>query len=741
MVRHVLEDVRPQRVLIEGPADMNDRLGELDRRHTLPVAVFSFYQAKDRTHASWSPFCAYSPEWVALRDGRRLGADVRFMDLPAWSDAFAGLRNRYADRSRPQLGYVAQLCERLGVDGMDALWDHLFELDVEPGDLRERLASYFDALRADGGDDERDAGREAFMASCVAWANAQDGDTVVVCGGYHKPHLQRAYPQAEARWPDLPEPEEGARHGSFVVPYSFHRLDSFVGYQAGMPSPAYYQAVWEKGAETAASTMLRKVVARLRKKKQAVSAADLIGVETMARGLMRLRSHAVMARSDLLDGVAASLVKDALDHPLPWTERGTLKAGTDPILVEVMRVLSGDREGKLAKGTPRPPLTDDVEEQLRDHALQPGPRPRDVALDLTKPADEARSFVLHRLRLLRIPGFERSAGPAHPAAAELDENWSLRRTLDADARLVEAAAWGGTLESAAAGFLEERVRDADGDLAMLTEILLAALMAGLQRLGSDVLQLVSTQIGGESDVGRLGNGLERFVNLWRHDARHGSTIGPVIAAMLDRGLWLYEGLQGANAELEDGHIIAARGLRDAVRYCGERLQLDVDAATAMMERRVRDPDAPLAVRGASLGFVWSLRPSPDTAARALAAVRGSALPDQLGAFLAGLFALAREESTRDAALLAVVDELIVAMTSNDFLLAVPPLRLAFGFFPPREKDRLARSVLARHNEGDEKIQEVRRLPTDADTLTAGHELDAKLDALEQRWGLAPEADR
>ncbi|MCA9569401.1 MAG: hypothetical protein KC656_16250, partial [Myxococcales bacterium] len=64
LVRDTLRAVRPRWVLVEGPADFNPRMGELLLGHTPPVALFSFHFADDRRHASWAPFCVYSPEWI-----------------------------------------------------------------------------------------------------------------------------------------------------------------------------------------------------------------------------------------------------------------------------------------------------------------------------------------------------------------------------------------------------------------------------------------------------------------------------------------------------------------------------------------------------------------------------------------------------------------------------------------------------------------------------------------------------
>ncbi|MFD0535638.1 DUF5682 family protein [Actinomadura luteofluorescens] len=131
LVRETIRRLRPAYVLVEGPADFGDRIGELLLGHAPPVAVYSYYRDDERVHASWSPFCAYSPEWVALNEGRAAGAELRFIDLPAWHPAFAGRSNRYADAERRYAEVTARLCREFAVDNTDILWDHLFEIDAE----------------------------------------------------------------------------------------------------------------------------------------------------------------------------------------------------------------------------------------------------------------------------------------------------------------------------------------------------------------------------------------------------------------------------------------------------------------------------------------------------------------------------------------------------------------------------------------------------------------------------------
>jgi hypothetical protein len=743
LVAHTIREARPRFVLIEGPADMNGRIDELLLGHELPIAIFSYASGEEVHHASWSPFCAYSPEWVALETARETRAESLFMDLPAWHKAFAEVENRYSDRHSRASDRMRLLCERMGIEDTDALWDHLFEQPLGIEVLAERLSTYFRELREGDDPGDRDREREAYMNRWIAWAMeaAGDQDVVVVCGGYHAPALATAWQAlAEPQRPETPTREGLARLGSYLVPYSFHRLDSFVGYESGMPSPEFYQRVWERGANEAGETMLFDTIQHLRRKKQRVSPADAIAALTLASGLRTLRGHVELARIDVLDGLAAAVVKDALDAPLPWNRRGQLVSGTDPMLVEMVSAFSGERVGRLARGTPQPPLVADVREQLERAGITPKRVVAQVEVPLVDAAGLERSRVLHRLRVLRIPGFALTRAPSLArAATELSEQWAISAQLEAEAALIEASAYGATLEAAAAARLEEGVRNAGG-LRDLAEILGEAALVGITTLTDRLFAEVRRVAGTEPSFGELGGALGKFLALYNHGLLLGTTgaaiLGETIEAAFERGLWLFEGVGGNAGAVE---VDGALALRDALRLGGPKLAVDGPRAEAVMRRRSADPAAPPAVRGAALGFLWSTRAQVDDT-EAAAAVRGTARPEMLGDFLTGLFALAREEVLHSATLLGVVDDVVVPMTRDDFLIAIPSLRLAFSYFPPREKEQIAKKVLSLHHATGGDVRSLTKLAVNPTVTMAGMKIDAAAEALARSYGLQDALD-
>lgn len=803
LVERAIAEARPRYVLIEGPSDINDRIGELSLGHILPIAVFSYSIGPAGPSSSWSPLCDYSPEWVALRAAERAGAQAFFIDLPAWHEAFTGVKNRYADRRARASEGIAALCDKLGLPDVDALWDHLFEQPMPLEELDARLAAYFRELRAAEQEGAEESAREAFMARWIAWAmadcEARGGDVVVVCGGYHAPALERLWrgvpaelaarrPEAEERAPI--DSREGAASSearrSYLVPYSFYRLDSFVGYESGMPSPAYYQAVWDEGAEAAGESMMFAAIDRLRKKKQLVSAADAIAASTCAQALRSLRGHRALARADVLDGLAGALVKDSLDAPLPWTRRGRLLPRTDPMLVEIVAAFSGDRTGELAPETPRPPLVLDAIAQIEAAGIPFTAAAATLHVPITEPDGLVQSRVLHRLRVLAVPGITRTRAPSWGrSGASLVEVWSVKRALDADAALIEASAYGATLEAAAAARIEELLLHAR-DVGLIAGLLFEAALIGARGLAARMLADIERAVWSEPSFPAIGKALAHLIALFRHDVilgmRGSQELAAVIGASFDRGLWLFEGIQGANAPLPQADVSAAVALRDtliavedarAERGGGQGsgppgvdplAPVDRARAQAVMRRRARDADAPAALRGAALGFLWStgffdgapasmgdpglrpvdpnppfIEPEEEPAeAEAVAVLRASARPDSLGDFLLGLFALAREEVQRARSLLRATDAVIGEMPERDFLVAVPSLRLAYSYLPPSERARVASLVLALHAAPGARATQLLKLEIAPDTILRGRRLDMDLAELERRYGLAGE---
>lgn len=748
-----IAELRPRHVLIEGPADFNPRLDELALPHRLPLAIYSYFSTAGdalERRASWSPFALHSPEWQAMQGARACGAQLRFIDLPAWHEAFACISNRYEDDAPDMAAsYEDALCGTMAIDGRDALWDHLFEGELAADELTARLDAHFANLRAGDPGSQGNRAREAMMARHIAWAMHQDdGPVVVVCGGYHAPALAalwRAVPAADCgSEPATPVPPDapGLRYGSYLVPYHFKRLDAYDGYASGMSSPAWYEWAWTLGLAGAGKELLRSVLARLREKQLPASTADVIAIHSRAMGLARLRAHPVPLRSDWLDALAGSLVSQALDAPLPWTYRGRVRPGTDAALVEVMAVLAGDAVGALAPGTPQPPLVAAVDAELAALGIV---FPCQPCIDLLDTAQRARSRALHRLALLDIPGIVRTGGPDLALGRGQQESWDLRAPLEQRAALIEAATYGATLHDAARARLEEILRQPAAGASRIGAIagaLNRAAFAGLADVSARLLDEVHEAIGQEAHFAEFGVPIQLLFALYRHGDALGvsgsAVLQTAIGAAFDRALWLAEACGGVAPMEQDAHIgtysaiaMLLREARAATLPGIERLR-----ALAVCRRVAASTDAAPVSRGAALGLLLAVDDDPDAGPLA-SGLLASLPPALVGDALAGLLALARQHLYDDARFLTALDALVRTLDDADFVLALPAMRAAFTWLPTQERGALAGDVLKLHD-ASHRAQRSLTAP-----LAAAPGLLAHHDALERAaierlalWGIA-----
>jgi hypothetical protein len=299
--------------------------------------------------------------------------------------------------------------------------------------------------------------------------------------------------------------------------------------------------------------------------------------------------------------------------------------------------------------------------------------------------------------------------------------------------LIEASAYGPSLASAAAARLNERLAASAG-VDELATLLFDAILCGIQDLSTDVLATLHARIGGATDLGALGRALRVFVGLWRHDrllgAARSATLGAAITASVPRLLWLAEGVHGGPAPAEPPRLAAVAALRDAIVHTGPSLGFGAESALAVLLRVSRDATVPPDLRGAAFGFCWALGRVDDP----VRALRGAAGPTTMGDWLAGLFAVAREQVLDAPDLLAVLDTVVAGLSPGDFLIGLPALRQAFTYFPPREREQIAQRVLSRHTGGDAPPLTL-RLEADPIELARAYELESHVDALLRSDGL------
>jgi hypothetical protein len=542
------------------------------------------------------------------------------------------------------------------------------------------------------------------MAEWLAWAASRHDSVLVVCGGWHKPALERVPLGGPTPQPDILQPSDERAAGCYLVPFEYRQVDALGGYAAGMPSPMFYQWVWEHGQRGAGERAMARMVSRLRRAKVALSTADLMAFEQAGIALSRLRGHALPMRIDLLDALQSAVVKEALPTPAPWSDSRLLHAQHHPVLREALLALTGDGAGRLHSDTPLPPLLHDVNERLASCDLQITRDARKLVLDRRRTEDAPRAHVLWQLHCLKVGGVSltetRSPHAARGLARELrfEEHWRLQQNERWFPDLIEAAAHGATLASAARQCLLHRVAEANGNAAVLADCLMQAIRAGLLDMGQALAEQLQQGIANAHDHGALAEATQSLATMaqtgfWGDDPR--ALLEDTLTLLTERLLWLLDGRDGlGSADQIDADVRATAVFDTLLRL--DLPTLDSAFVRQTLARFARSASKPPALRGAALGVVsqhQALAGDGDAAqAEVLAITRTMPARDALGDFLYGLFSCARALASESDGIVRAVHAAIDHMGTEDFLAALPALRGAFGWFPPRERGALAAHV-------------------------------------------------
>lgn len=514
--------------------------------------------------------------------------------------------------------------------------------------------------------------------------------------------------------------------GISLTPYSYPRLDALIGYEAGMPGPGFYHEVYFDracGQKDTYRKILFAAVESLRARKQQINSADIIAVETSAAGLAALRGHTNIWRKDLLDAIVGALLKDeqtsGLYHPLQQA---------------VDQVLRGEKTGRLADGTVLPSLVTNIKEVLQARDLLPPAEPgksRELDLDLSLEEQRVRSCILHRIRCLDIPGFELLDGGSslmNDETGKVIESWTLTRHEYFEACCIEAAVYGSSLADASAVRLVEKSSSLEHNTEVAAMLLLESCLMGFSVLGADFCHYLRQCIDQDADLYRMSSALRHLLFLFRYDTvlsdKPLQRIGEMVLVCFERCVWLLDSTGAAEQEI--GLIL--QSILEAFERTEAILHLDRNYFVEVLNRIRADQNRDALLRGAATGALWTLNEAPPESITG--GMSMFAKPELLGNFLTGLFLLAKEASKHRSDLILKIDEMLMHFNTEEFLEALPHLRLAFTVFSPKEKDRIAQLILTETGDASAVVANV-----DLDIARNTMLVQSKLNETLKRYGL------
>lgn len=806
-LRHLLRELKPALVLIEGPDNLDHLLPLLqDARTRAPVALLcqstretaarkeeaeGDENGNDRpeTRSAFFPFCDYSPEWIAVREGAALGAQVAFIDLPwhdkAWrddeaapadaDDAQAGAaRSLMEERHFAHSRYLNAMAAELGCVDHHELWDRLFEL--RPADALQDWRAFFSDVfawcamaRLDYEpavlEAELSLPRERHMAAHVRrWRAQIDGPIVVVTGGFHTPELIAQLQQApvavrapaKKKGSAAPLPAGGASAEGWLIRYSFERLDALNGYASGMPSPGYYQRVWELLDSGSAQPLDAVAIdcltafaqmTRAQDHTDAVSTALVQAAAAQALRLAALRGNAGPGRQDLLDAIRSCFIKGAIDE------------GTRGFTSDLRQFLGGTRIGDVPPSAGSPPLIEDARRLARAAGVRlDDSTPHVARLDLYRKASHReRSRYFHAMAYLDAGLAQWINGPDFLGGTRLHllfEEWRAAWSPLVESRLIERSADGATVAEVCMARLrrEEAALAEQGrgrSASAAAALLLRACLIGLQPRLPQLFGLLSAHLDEDASFASVVGCGHRLLTLWRAREPLGVQQHPQLRALLQRvwpaALFLLPDL----AQCDEGGETAAVKQLLSLRELGRLLASDAEDADApqadpvllhvQLERFVHDPATAPGLCGAAAALLFLDGRWDETALHAATHQRfgPGAQPRDAVRFIAGQMTAAPELLLRVPSLLSGMDALVRSWDDEAFTAHLPDLRLAFTGLKPQETADLAHRVVALHGGGEAEAALLTPMHYDTteQDLQAGAALQLALAAGLQRDGL------
>lgn len=751
----LIEQVQPDYVLVEGPDSFNSLIvGLLDSETRPPIAIMGQTELKiadiDQgesdavTKSAYFPFCEYSPEWQALQAGNQHNAKLRFIDLP-WAAQIAldhkiDNQNQSLQRERylAHSLFIAQLAKKCGCRDHDELWEHLFEL--RPLESVANWTGFFrDSFiwcalaRLDYEpevlDSEGSTQRESHMQAHIQTIKSQEPNAkiVVVTGGFHTlalieglaPSIEHHFALTPVQQKQFTQQQKMAEQDSaWLIRYSYDRLDALNGYASGMPSPAFYQQVWEGLLQQRADQLQQKMiptaiyrhqqgigflskVAESLREKQFDAAPGFLSVKLAAEQSLRLaafRGHTGPGRYDLLDGLQSAFIKGSLDE------------SQNELWHEIKTCFSGFTLGQIPKGTITPPLvseTYDIAKAFRfklDDTLAKVSR-----LDVYRNKQHRlRSRFLHLLAFLEIHFAKLIAGPNFLSGNQMDllfEEWQYAWTPNVEGELIALSEKGTQLKSIALNKilqmekqLEEQGVSRSSQSAVT--LLMQAALIGLHQRIPTLFNLLDSYIQQDAKFESLVACGHKLVHLWRgrsvFDIEQDSGIRQRLDKVLQQAFYCLDQISQGDEQRQEHDFNALLSCRELITFIPE-INPHSDYSTefyAQLDRLDGQLNHAPLIKGA-VDAIRYLGGKIDESVLTKEIERTFSLgsdPELAIGYFIGIMRTAPELVVRLPLLIELLNQLLSQWDDNRFIQVLPDLRFAFSQLTPKQNANMARVV-------------------------------------------------
>ncbi|MCA9650818.1 MAG: hypothetical protein H6712_09460 [Myxococcales bacterium] len=756
MLGALLERVRPQVVLVEGPLDAGPLIDVVvDAKTEPPIAILGYATEGEPRSALW-PFAAYSPEYRALRWAAEHGAQARFIDVPVGvSLARDAIEEHGPDEAREddEPGAEAdapraldhdphqRAAEARGLRSFEELWEACFEApNYTPEQFREAMLAHA-ALTREAHPVPWHQARDVFMAARIEDVIAEGVEPeriVAVVGAAHAVAFVTG-DLDPARLALLPEPRPSA---VTVIPFSYPRLAAQLGYGAGNRAPQYYQLAHEAGCDFRHAT-LRALLGfgdELRSRGFAASMADTIEAYRLACALAELRDKAHPGLDELREACIATMCR----------------GDAQPVDAFLWKGVLGHRVGKVAERIGKNSLQEEFWREVNARDLPREDQATEIALQLREPVAIQTSVFLHRLRVAGVPyatfqgsyssSAMRTRGNQDASEAgdlsalqRMREAWEAQWTPSTDVALVERIALGNTLEQITSHVLGERL-GAASSTGEAASVLMEAVVTDCSRPAADAMRACDQLAATDDDLPSLARACQALAGL--------VTYGSSRSASPDRSSEAT--LRALCTKTFDRAVLRVRpaclGDEDAVAQVPLALQtlhevalapqafVDREAWLRAARELVEDYAIHPSTAGVATALLYLARVIEEDEVATFVSQRLSDTLHPLAgaAYLEGFLRVNSTVLVRNRSVVETLDAFVSAVEADAFRNILPLLRRSFGSLGSTERRYFLENLIHARNLGDQARAAAVVITTQDEATLAeiGEDLDDALGDLD-----------
>ena len=718
-LKKIIEEYKPETILIEGPSDSNFLMEYMTNEETIPpFCIYSSYIDKSGEKCrSYYPFLDYSPEFVAIKKSYELKINCSFIDMP-FGYIIENSENNInrkpisiydKDNNKFNVNdYTIRLTKKSGLKSFAEFWERDFEIKGILKNSEDFIKSVFALgyyMRLIESEDIETKNREYFMAKNIKeFIDKKIDKILVITGSFHVKGIidkLKDFENIEKEFAKLKK-YEIQNSSNYLIPYSFEEADQRKGYVAGIEYPAFYNNIWKKlnedyidnaYTETVKSFIIK--AAGINRDYYNINIPDCINAYYMAINLAKLRGKNNAGVYELIDSVKSAFIK------------GEISLENTGNIELMMKLLSGISNGKVSSKSIVPPVVLDFRNLCKTHRIRiDKTETTESILDIIKDKNHfEKSKFFHKMRFLDIGFCKLIKGPDY--INKIDKNlareiWKYKYNSQVEALLIDKSVYGTSIEELCLNFIKDKLKSRL-NAEEISKLIIESTVMGLYNFLIDNYSEIENIILSDSDFISLCKALNNFSYLINIEKINGNInkdrenifkdadiISKVKSLSKHAFILAVQNMESIKNFDEEKALKYSVYIKNLYIYTLENENLDKEIFNEKIDSMLQNTFGSSHIYAVCLSIKYkSSRIYAKEFASIISNFLETAETEAIAYFLNGIFLIARDIIFINDDLINEIDRAIKNIEENKFIEILPNLRLAFTNLTPTETERLS----------------------------------------------------